>query len=68
MTDPDDPDPDDPDRGRPLDPTSRESVLVITLALAAYAAYVVNAGQFLVKLRRARLERPNPAAASEAAT
>lgn len=32
--DPDDPDPDDPDRGRPLDPTSRESVLVITLALA----------------------------------
>jgi 3-vinyl bacteriochlorophyllide hydratase len=26
------------------------------LALAAYAAYVVNAGQFLWKLRRARLE------------
>lgn len=26
------------------------------LALAAYAAYVVNAGQFLIKLRTARLE------------
>ena len=26
------------------------------LALAAYAAYVVNAGQFLLKLRRARLD------------
>ncbi|MDX5350956.1 MAG: 2-vinyl bacteriochlorophyllide hydratase, partial [Paracoccaceae bacterium] len=25
-------------------------------ALAAYAAYVVNAGQFLLKLRRARLD------------
>lgn len=29
------------------------------IALAAYAAYVINAGQFLLKLRRARLER-NP--------
>lgn len=29
---------------------------LMALALAAYAAYVVNAGQFLVKLRRARLE------------
>ncbi len=28
------------------------------IALAAYATYVVNAGQFLYKLRRARLERP----------
>ena len=28
----------------------------MTLALAAYAAYVINAAQFLVKLRRARLE------------
>lgn len=28
----------------------------MTLALAAYAAYVVNAGQYLWKLRRARLE------------
>ena len=26
------------------------------LALLAYAAYVVNAGQFLLKLRMARLE------------
>lgn len=29
------------------------------IALAAYAAYVVNAGQFLLKLRRARLEHPS---------
>ena len=28
------------------------------LALAAYAAYVINAGQFLLKLRAARLEAP----------
>jgi 3-vinyl bacteriochlorophyllide hydratase len=27
------------------------------LALAAYAAYVVNAAQFLLKLRAARLEQ-----------
>ncbi|MEL6665059.1 MAG: 2-vinyl bacteriochlorophyllide hydratase [Pseudomonadota bacterium] len=27
------------------------------IALAAYLAYIVNAGQFLLKLRRARLER-----------
>jgi 3-vinyl bacteriochlorophyllide hydratase len=26
------------------------------LALAAYATYVINAGQFLLKLRAARLE------------
>lgn len=31
------------------------------LALAAYAAYVVNAGQFLLKLRMARLEAGEPA-------
>jgi 3-vinyl bacteriochlorophyllide hydratase len=29
----------------------------LTLALAAYTTYVVNAGQFVWKLRRARLER-----------
>lgn len=29
----------------------------MTLALAAYAAYVINAGQFVLKLRQARLER-----------
>ena len=28
------------------------------LALAAYATYVINAGQFLYKLRMARLEAP----------
>ena len=28
------------------------------LALAAYAAYVVNAGQFVLKLRAARLQQP----------
>jgi 3-vinyl bacteriochlorophyllide hydratase len=33
----------------------------MTLALAAYAAYAINAAQFLWKLRRARLERPKPA-------
>ncbi len=32
------------------------------VALAAYAAYVVNAGQFLWKLRLARLEAPTPGA------
>lgn len=32
------------------------------LALAAYAAYVINAGQFLIKLRAARGESPNDAA------
>lgn len=31
------------------------------LALAAYAAYVINATQFVVKLRAARLERGNTA-------
>lgn len=32
------------------------------LALAAYAAYAINAAQFLLKLRRARLEPPSAAA------
>jgi 3-vinyl bacteriochlorophyllide hydratase len=32
------------------------------LALAAYFTYVINAGQFLWKLRQARLETPAPAA------
>jgi len=32
------------------------------LALAAYASYVLNAGQFLMKLRAARREREAPAA------
>ena len=36
------------------------------LALAAYAAYVVNAGQFLLKLRAARLEQPRCATAEAA--
>ena len=30
------------------------------LALAAYATYVINAGQFLIKLRAARLESSTP--------
>ncbi len=34
------------------------------LALAAYLTYVVNAGQFLLKLRAARRERAQPLAAS----
>lgn len=33
------------------------------LALAAYAAYVINAAQFLLKLRRARLDAAPPAPA-----
>jgi 3-vinyl bacteriochlorophyllide hydratase len=39
----------------------------ILIALAAYATYVVNATQFILKLRAARRERP-PVAAAEAAT
>ena len=31
------------------------------LALAAYATYVINAAQFLLKLRAARLQSPRPA-------
>ena len=35
----------------------------LLVALGAYAAYVVNAGQFLLKLRAARLEDPRNAVA-----
>jgi 3-vinyl bacteriochlorophyllide hydratase len=35
----------------------------MALALAAYAAYVINAGQFLLKLRAARLEAGAPVSA-----
>lgn len=38
----------------------------LLIALAAYAAYVINAGQFLYKLRRARLEGPASSAAPRA--
>ena len=34
------------------------------IALAAYASYIINAGQFLMKLRAARLEQV-PAAVSQ---
>jgi 3-vinyl bacteriochlorophyllide hydratase len=37
------------------------------LALAAYAAYVVNATQFVLKLRAARQQRPGQGAAAAAA-
>ncbi len=37
-------------------------VTQMTIALAAYAVYVVNAAQFLIKLRRARLESDEPPA------
>jgi 3-vinyl bacteriochlorophyllide hydratase len=36
------------------------------LALAAYAAYVVNAAQFVIKLRQARLESPKVGQLQEA--
>lgn len=39
---------------------------LMALALAAYASYVVNAAQFLLKLRMARLERPAPGASAHA--
>ena len=38
-------------------------VTLMTIALTAYAAYVVNAGQFLWKLRRARLDYASATAA-----
>jgi 3-vinyl bacteriochlorophyllide hydratase len=44
--------------------TPREQML---LALAAYASYVVNAAQFLLKFRRARLSRPSSSAMPSAA-
>ena len=34
------------------------------IALAAYAAYAINATQFLLKLRQARLEKPAQAVVS----
>jgi 3-vinyl bacteriochlorophyllide hydratase len=37
------------------------------VALAGYAAYVINAGQFLLKLRAARLEAPHSTLAATAA-
>jgi 3-vinyl bacteriochlorophyllide hydratase len=37
---------------------------LMTLALAAYASYVINAGQFLWKLRQARLQGSAPSAIS----
>ena len=39
----------------------REQML---LALAGYAAYVINAGQFLLKLRAARLQSASPSASA----
>jgi 3-vinyl bacteriochlorophyllide hydratase len=41
---------------------------LLILALVAYAAYVANAAQFLLKLRAARLERPSSALDSAEAT
>jgi 3-vinyl bacteriochlorophyllide hydratase len=40
---------------------------LMLLALAAYAAYVINAGQFLYKLRMARLQGTPPVASGVAA-
>ncbi|MBV9076890.1 MAG: 2-vinyl bacteriochlorophyllide hydratase [Methylobacteriaceae bacterium] len=39
----------------------------MALALAAYATYVVNAGQFVLKLRAARLDSPRADASATAA-
>jgi 3-vinyl bacteriochlorophyllide hydratase len=36
------------------------------LALAAYGAYLINAGQFLIKLRAARLDAAATASGDEA--
>jgi 3-vinyl bacteriochlorophyllide hydratase len=41
----------------------REQML---LALAAYTTYVINAGQFLLKLRAARLQRDSTTQTSSA--
>jgi 3-vinyl bacteriochlorophyllide hydratase len=38
----------------------------MAIALAAYAAYAVNAAQFLLKLRAARLQTPHRVATAEA--
>jgi 3-vinyl bacteriochlorophyllide hydratase len=40
----------------------------MAIALAAYAAYVFNAGQFMLKLRTARLQSPRALAPAEAAS
>ena len=45
-----------------LDPAS-----LMVLALAAYGAYVINAAQFLLKLRAARLQAENAAPSQEVA-
>jgi len=44
-----------------------EPVALVWLALVAYAAYFVNAAQFLLKLRRARLEHAAVSRSLEAA-
>lgn len=41
--------------------TSWSPTTLMIIALAAYAAYVINAGQFVLKLRRARLDAQVPA-------
>lgn len=41
--------------------TGWSPVTLMIIALAAYATYVVNAGQFILKLRRARLDAVVPA-------
>ncbi|HSG87995.1 MAG TPA: 2-vinyl bacteriochlorophyllide hydratase [Pseudomonadales bacterium] len=41
-----------------------DPVLQMTLALMAYATYVVNAGQFIFKLRMARLQADGPTGAA----
>ncbi|MEM9279588.1 MAG: 2-vinyl bacteriochlorophyllide hydratase [Pseudomonadota bacterium] len=43
--------------------TDWSATTLLWVALAAYAAYVINAAQFLVKLRKARLEAANSTAA-----
>ena len=40
---------------------------LMLLALAAYATYVINATQFIVKLRMARLDAQRPQAAAQRA-
>jgi 3-vinyl bacteriochlorophyllide hydratase len=40
---------------------------LMVLALAAYATYVVNAAQFILKLRAARLQAASPLRTAEAA-
>ena len=43
---------------RPIEQMGRLVLGRLETALAAYAAYLINAGQFLLKLRAARLEAP----------